>query len=181
MGKHIRAHGRSVWREIWGWIWPIAVGVGVAKAILVWVFSFALVPSGSMSPTIPNPCYIFVDHLATEFSAPYRTEVVLFPFPDDPTRTFVKRIIGMPGDKVYITGGHVYINNKILNEPYLREPTLGTYGPWKVPANSYFMLGDHRSNSLDSRFWNHPFVKGSTMMGRADFVVWPLAKAEAIH
>lgn len=173
-------------KMLWEWVWPIAIGVGVAEIIIRWVFSFAQVPTGSMYPTIPvnppevpNPAYILVDHLATEFGKPYRGEVVLFPYPDDPTQIYVKRIIGLPGDSVSIHGGHVYINGKLLSEPYLTTSAgvpYGTFGPYKVPANDYFMLGDNRNNSEDSRYWKHKFVPRSTIIGRADAVVWPLNK-----
>lgn len=137
-----QAASPSVWRSLWGWVWPIVVGVAVAKALMTWVVSFAEVPTGSMYPTIPvnppqvpNPAYIIVDHLATEFHAPYRGEVVLFPWPDDPSKVFVKRIIGLPGETVRVHGGHVYIDNQILKEPYLTTSygqTLGDYGPFKI-------------------------------------------------
>lgn len=173
-------------KVLWDWVWPIAVGVLVAEVIIRWVFSFAQVPTGSMYPTIPvnppqvpHPSYILVDHLATEFGKPYRGEVVLFPFPDDPTQIYVKRIIGMPGDTITIHNEHVYINGKVLAEPYLTTAngvTLGTFGPYHVPKNDYFMLGDNRNNSEDSRYWIHKFVPRSTIIGRADAVVWPLTK-----
>lgn len=178
-------------REIWDWVWPIAIGIAVAEVIIRWVFSFAQVPTGSMYPTIPvnppdvpSPAYILVDHLATEFGQPYRGEVVLFPFPDDPKQIFVKRIIGLPGDTVTIHGGHVYINGRMLKEPYLNTSwgqMTGSFGPYVVPKNDYFMLGDNRNDSADSRFWDHKFVPRSTIIGRADAVVWPLGKAHVIQ
>ena len=173
----------SAWRSVWEWVWPIAIGVVVAKAIMYWVISAATVPTASMAPTIPNPCYILVDHLATEFSAPTRGEVVLFHFPDNPQRIFVKRIIGMPGDTVTIHGGHVYINGQVLNEPYLPHTmvTQGDFGPYVVPQGHYFMLGDNRNISDDSRFWVHKYVARSAIVGRADYVVWPLKKVGSIH
>lgn len=189
-----RPPSKSAWRWIWDWVWPIAIGVLIAELITHFVFTFAEVPSGSMYPTIPvnpyppagqtaRPAYIIIDKLATEFGKPYRGEVIVFPFPDNPKVDYVKRIIGMPGDTVYIHGGHVYINGKILNQPFLKTSwgdTSGTYGPYHVPPNSYFMLGDNRNDSEDSRFWIHKFVKRSTIIGRADMVVWPLNKISII-
>ncbi|GGJ06794.1 hypothetical protein GCM10010885_14890 [Alicyclobacillus cellulosilyticus] len=160
---------------------PIAIGVAAAKGITTWGIGQARVPSGSMYPTIPYPSRILVDHLATELAAPYRGEVVLFHWPDDPSQIFVKRIIGMPGDVVSIHDGHVYINGKRLAEPYLHTTTDGTYGPYKVPPGHYFMLGDNRNDSLDSRFWKHPFVARSAIVGRADLVVWPLRDLSVIR
>lgn len=175
-------------RAIWDWIWPIAVGMLIAKVILRFVFMFANVPSGSMYPTIPvnpspppgqvaTPSYIFVNRLAVELGHLHRGEVIVFPFPDDPTQNFVKRIIGLPGDTVTIHSGHVYIDGRPLPEPYLNTPygvTSGTYGPFHVPANSYFVMGDNRNNSDDSRFWIHKFVPKWTIIGSAEWVIWPL-------
>jgi signal peptidase I len=171
-----------LWRTLWSWIWPIAIGWLVAAGIMRYVVSFAVVPTASMAPTIPNPCYILVDHAATETTTPYRGEVVLFPFPDDPSQIYVKRIVGMPGETVTIHGGHVYINNQELSEPYLHgHTTPGDWGPYQVPPGHYFMLGDNRSVSEDSRYWTHKYVAGDTIIGRADLVVWPMAKWTTIH
>ena len=173
-------HQRLRWlRE---WVVPIAVGLILAFSIKTWVVTTNVVPSSSMYPTIPNPCYILVDHVATETQAPYRGEVVLFPFPDDPSQIYVKRIIGMPGETVTIHGGHVYINHHELSEPYLHGVlTPGTWGPYHVPAGHYFMLGDNRAVSDDSRYWIHKYVARNTIIGRADFVVWPVSKWTPIH
>jgi len=169
-------------RAAWGWLWPVALGVAVAYGIMHWIISFAIVPSSSMYPTIPNPCYILVDHVATEVGSIQRGEVVLFPFPDDHSKIFVKRVIGLPGETITIHNGKVFVDGKVLNEPYLGTlVTQGTYGPYVVPANDYFMLGDNRNISEDSRFWHHTFVPRSTIMGRADYVLWPLYKAKPIH
>ncbi|RIV24712.1 signal peptidase I [Alicyclobacillaceae bacterium I2511] len=174
---------------MWSWLWPIVVGVLIAKALTTWVFGFAYVPSSSMYPTIPNPCRILVDHVATEVQKPHEGEVVLFHWPDDPSQIFVKRVIGLPGDTVYIHGGHVYVNNKELSEPYLQEknnaywqPYIhGTWGPYHVPAGHYFMLGDNRPVSDDSRDWTHKYVPLDYIVGRADMVVWPLSKFSVIQ
>ncbi|WP_258109709.1 signal peptidase I [Alicyclobacillus sp. SP_1] len=169
-------------RKVWDWVWPIALGCAVAWGIIQWVVSFAVVPTGSMYPTIPNPCYILVNHLVTEFSPIHEGEVVVFHYPDDTKEIFVKRVIGTPGDTVYIHGGKVYVNGKVLPEPYLHgEPTLGTFGPYHVPKGKYFMMGDNRQNSFDSRFWKpHKYVPRSYIIGSADFVIWPLSKVEPI-
>lgn len=171
----------SVRRQIWDWVWPIAIGCLVAWVISRFVVGVAIVPTSSMYPTIPNPCYILDDHLATEIHAPYEGEVILFHWPDNPKKIFVKRLIGMPGDTITIHGGHVFRNGKQLNEPYLTAPTYGTFGPYHVPAGHYFMLGDNRRISDDSRYWKHPYVAKSAIVGRADLVIWPWKKAGQIH
>lgn len=171
------------WKLVWDWVWPVLIGVVVARAVMQFIVSVATVPTASMAPTIPNPCYILVNHVATETSAPTRGEVVLFHFPDNPSTIFVKRVIGLPGDTVTIHSGHVYINGARLNEPYLSPGlvTEGDLGPFHVPAGHYFMMGDNRNNSDDSRFWVNKYVAQSAIVGRADFVIWPVAKAGSIH
>jgi signal peptidase I len=169
------------WKTLWNWIWPIAIGILIAKAVTIWVFGFAYVPTSSMYPTINNPCRIFVDHVATEIQKPYEGEVVLFHWPDNPKEIFVKRIIGMPGDTIVVKNGHVYRNGKVLKEPYLHVVTKGNYGPYHVPAGHYFMMGDNRNVSDDSRDWIHKYVARSAIVGRADAVVWPLSKFSFIH
>ena len=85
----------------------------------------------------------------------------IFKFPDDESQLYIKRVIGLPGDKVQIIDGKVYINDSEtpLDEPYLPEPPEGDYGPYYVPEDSYFMLGDNRNWSKDSRFWTNTYVK----------------------
>ncbi|QSO55184.1 signal peptidase I [Alicyclobacillus curvatus] len=167
---------RSGFRAVWSWIWPVAIGVLVAKALSMWVIGFAYVPSASMVPTIENPGRILLDHVATAVMPIYEGEVVVFHWPDDPSQIFVKRVIGLPGDTIVIHNGHVYRNGKLLNEPYLHGlVTEGTYGPYQVPANHYFMLGDNRNISDDSRMWVHKYVPRSYIIARADFQVTPLS------
>lgn len=169
-------------KTIWDWVWPIGIGFLIAWGIKTWVVGFANVPTSSMYPTIPNPCYILNNHLATEFEPLHRGEVVLFHFPDDTSKIFVKRIIGLPGETVEIRNNHLYINNKLVQEPYLHgEPTPGNWGPYHVPQGDYFMLGDNRPVSDDSRYWKHTYVPKSYIIGRAEYVIWPLNKVGSIH
>ncbi|SFU46554.1 signal peptidase I [Alicyclobacillus macrosporangiidus] len=172
---------RSVWKELWDWVWPIALGVLIALGIRHWVVDLNRVPSSSMRPTIMDPCLILTNHLATEFGQPYRGEVVVFHFPDDPSKIFVKRIIGMPGDTVTIHDGKVFVNNQPLKEPYLDQPTSGNWGPYHVPDGEYFMLGDNRTVSEDSRYWQNTYVPRSYIIGKAEFVLWPLGAAHRIQ
>lgn len=169
-------------RKIWEWLWPISVGVAAALFIIRFVVSIAFVPTSSMAPTIPNPCRILVNHITTEVFNIHEGEVVLFHFPDNPKKIFVKRVIGLPGDTIEIHNGHVYRNGKILNEPYLHGLiTEGTFGPYHVPVGHYFMLGDNRNISDDSRFWIHKYVARSAIVGQADYVIWPLQKVSPIQ
>ena len=135
----------------------------------------ALIPSESMENTIMTDDRIFGNRLAYLFGEPKRGDVVIFKFPDDERQLFIKRVIGLPGDKVNIIDGKVYINDSAtpLDEPYLPEPMNGNYGPYTVPEGEYFMLGDNRNRSKDSRFWVNTFVKKDQIEGEAAFRYFP--------
>lgn len=166
-----------------GYVLPIAVGVAIALLCRYYAFSMATVVSGSMMPTLPYPTRLLVDHVAVELHKPYRGEVVMFTAPPNTTQEspLLKRIIGMPGDTVLVKDGGVYINGKRLSEPYIHVVTEGTAGPFKVPAGEYFMMGDNRNDSFDSRFWQNHFVPRKDIIGRIDAILWPLKDARAIH
>jgi len=169
------------------WVFPILLGVAVAVSFKTWVVSAAVVPSSSMYPTIPaltptDAAYISVDKLAIEFRQIHRGEVVVFHFPDNPALLFVKRVVGMPGDTVTVTEHAVYINGHRVNES---NPDIATsnglqQGTFHVPLGHYFMLGDNRPVSDDSRMWVHKYVARSAIIGEADFVLYPLNKVGAI-
>lgn len=174
-----------------GWlkdfILPVAIGLVVAFGFKTWVASAAEVPSSSMYPTIPGVSYthfalITVNKLAIEFGQIHRGEVVLFHFPDDPSEIYVKRIIGMPGDTVKVTANAVYIDGKRLDESNVNIARYnGTAtGTFHVPAGHYFMLGDNRPISEDSRLWTHKYVARSAIVGEANAVFFPFNKAGAI-
>jgi signal peptidase I len=172
----ILRENKSLLKTIWGWVYPIVLGVVIAFALERWVVTPASVPTQSMNPNIPAPCYVLVNRLSTEFGNPYRGEVVLFRFPDNPSVTYVKRIIGMPGDTVTVAENAVYINGVKLNEPYLDVPNGTALGTYHVPAGHYFMLGDNRPISDDSRLWVHKYVARSAIEGQAIFVIFPFQK-----
>jgi len=140
-----------------------------------------------MYPTIPatssrNFAYVIVNKLATELWPIHRGEVVVFHWPDDPSELFVKRVIGLPGDTVTVTSNAVYINGKKLveNNPDISKYNGTVVGTWKVPPGCYFMLGDNRPISDDSRLWVHKFVPRSMIVGEAEFVVYPFNKMSVI-
>ena len=109
------------------------------------------------------------------FHEPRREEVLVFSFPDDPERDFVKRIIGVPGDTVELRQGWVYVNGEPLDEPYIVDRGTSNMAPVHVPPKSYFVLGDNRPRSNDSRTWSFIFVPESAIVGKAWFTYWPVA------
>jgi signal peptidase I len=128
------------------------------------------VDSYSMEPTLQKGNFVIVNKLAYQFGSPQRGEIAVFRYPPNPSEQYIKRIIGLPGEHVRINAGQVTINDEILTEPYLQDSTLRG-GEWQVPADSYFMLGDNRNNSSDSRVWG--MVPAENLIGKATLVYWP--------
>ena len=157
--------------EIISWIQIIVAAVAIAFVLNNFIIANSRVPTGSMIPTIMSKSRVIGSRLSYINSDPERGDVVIFHFPDDPTGKtyYVKRVIGLPGETVNIVDGKVYIDDSEtpLDEPYLAEPMEGSWGPYQVPEDSYFMLGDNRNNSLDARFWDEQYVKKDKKIGRA--------------
>ena len=125
----------------------------------------------AMENTIMTKDRVVALRMSYLFSDPERGDVVIFKYPDDESILYVKRVIGLPGDTVEIKDGGVYINgsDEPLEEDYIRDITEGDYGPYEVPEGCYFMMGDNRNNSLDSRFWNNKFVEEDKILGKVVF------------
>lgn len=168
----------SIGKEILSWIWTIGGAVLVALFITQVIIVNANVPTGSMKNTIMPKDRIIANRLAYKFSEPERFDIVVFKYPDDEKILYVKRIIGLPGEKVEIINGKVYINDseEPLNDDFIREPMAEGYanfGPYDVPEDSYFMLGDNRNDSKDSRFWLNKFVAEDKILGKVIFRYYP--------
>ena len=157
------------------WTRTLVIGAVSAYFINQVVVVNARVPSESMEGTIMTGDRFLGNRLAYLERDPERFDIVVFKYPDDEKQFFVKRIIGLPGEKVEIKAGKVYINNsrKALWDDYIPEEMKGDFGPYEVPANSYFVLGDNRNHSNDSRSWNHKFVERDSILGKAMFTYWP--------
>lgn len=162
-------------KEIFSWIKTIVSAVIFAYIITTFIIVNASVPTGSMKDTIMPGDRLVAFRLAYLFSEPKRDDIVVFKFPDDESYLYVKRIIGLPGDKVEIKDGKVYINDseQPLEDKYIKEEMFGSWEPYIVPEESYFMLGDNRNDSKDSRFWTNTFVKKDKILGKAIFKYYP--------
>ena len=121
---------------------------------------------------------IFGNRLAYINKDPQRFDIVIFKYPDDETQLFIKRVIGLPGETVEIRDGKVYIDGAEtpLDDSFTPEPPQGNWGPEVVPEGSYFMLGDNRNRSKDSRFWTNTFVKKEKILGKAVLRYFPSPK-----
>ena len=155
-------------------------------AIMMFLNNFVIVnarvPSGSMENTIMTGDRLVGNRLAYVFGEPQRGDIVIFRAPDKESELYVKRVIGLPGDTVNILDGKVYINGnkEPLDEPYLPEAMIGNYGPYEVPAKSYFVLGDNRNNSGDSRFWRNKYVRADKILSEASFRYFPFSEMGTI-
>ena len=121
---------------------------------------------------------VFGNEISKKWKDPERFDIVIFKYPDDESQLFIKRIIGLPGDKVEIIDGKVYINDSEtpLEDSYVPETPLGSFGPYEVPENCYFMMGDNRNNSKDSRYWTNTFVRFDQIVGKAEIRYFPSIK-----
>ena len=153
----------------------------LALFIRTFVVQAFRIPSGSMIPALLVGDQILVDKLVYKFRLPERGEVMVFKYPEDESRDFIKRLIGLPGDKLEVRNRIVYINDKPLDETayaYHESPMSDdfhsdlrdNYGPTIIPDKKYFMMGDNRENSQDSRFWG--FLDEDKIIGRAFIIYW---------
>lgn len=160
-------------REILSWILYLGCAVVIALFITRYVVVNAYIPTQSMAPTINPEDKILANRLQYLVSEPKRGDIVVFKFPDNESVLYVKRVIGLPGDKVEIKDGKVYINGDIIDEPYIKEEAIGSFGPYNVPQGKYFMMGDNRNNSDDSRKWKNTYLEREKMLGKAFFKYYP--------
>jgi signal peptidase I len=158
---------KKIVKEIISWILVFVIAFGLATFINKVIIFRVEVPSGSMENTIMIGDKAVTYRLAYLFSEPKRGDIIVFPFPDDESVDYIKRIIGLPGETVEGKDGLVFINGEPLDEPYVKEPLDQDFGPYTVPADSYFMMGDNRNNSADSRFWMNKYVKRDKIIGKA--------------
>ncbi|HAG70310.1 MAG TPA: signal peptidase I [Lachnospiraceae bacterium] len=157
--------------EIKEWIIVLELAIILAVVLNMFIVVNAVIPSASMETTIMTGDRIFGNRLAYINSEPQRGDIIIFKFPDDEKQLFIKRVIGLPGETLMVRDGLVYINGSDtpLDEPYVNGEPFGDYGPVTIPEGGYFMMGDNRNNSADSRFWNNPFVYSDKILGKAFF------------
>jgi signal peptidase I len=143
---------------------------------IVFLYQPVKVEGGSMEPGLEDQERIVINKLVYRWGNIGHSDIIVFRYPRDPRKSFIKRVIGLPGDRVRIAFGHVYVNGKPVDESYVPEDFMDTrsYPETVVPANAYFVLGDHRSMSNDSREFGP--VPRSYIYGKAVFGYWPVEK-----
>lgn len=184
-----RTRPKSVMRE---YVEAIVIAVILALFIRAFVVQAFKIPSGSMKSTLLVGDHILVTKFAygitipildkeiIDLGSPQRRDIVVFRYPVDPSKDFIKRVIGVPGDTIRIQDKRVFVNGEEQNEPYIQHVDPGilpasvgprdNFGPITVPEHSYFVMGDNRDESYDSRFWK--FVDKSALKGKAFVIYW---------
>lgn len=138
-----------------------------------------MVEGTSMQPSLNTNQFVLVNKLAYLFHAPERGDVIVFHWPVDTTKDLIKRVIGLPGDTIVITSYTVQVDGVVLKEPYIKAPLNPKGERLVVPTNDYFVLGDNRPESDDSRYWG--FVPRSYIIGKAVLVYWPVNNWQIIN
>lgn len=181
--SEVEAEESSIAATTWAWLRDLLLSLLIALLIVLFLYRPVKVDGTSMMPTLQNDSRLFIDEFSYRFGLGHikRGDTVVFWFPEDTTKSYIKRVIGLPGDKIQIQNGYVVLNGKKLRESYVpREYRDGqNYRLITVPPNDYFVLGDHRDASNDSRAWG--FVPRSYIYGKAVFVFWPFRDIGTIN
>jgi signal peptidase I len=173
--------GQQAPSGIWGalsWIRDLAFSVLIAVILIVFIYQPVKVEGTSMMPTLTDQERIFINKFTYHYGLGQidHGDMVVFRYPLDTSKSYIKRVVGVPGDVVKIVAGEVFVNGNPLVESYVPEEYRDqvSWGPERVPPDKYFVLGDHRSSSNDSRAWG--FVDRQYIYGKAVFVYWPIDK-----
>ena len=165
----------SVFSELKDWIGSIVIAVVLAMLIRTFIVELYVVDGPSMRPTLESEERLVVNKFIYRFHPPQKGEILVFQYPRDPSRDFIKRVIATPGDTVEIHEGRVLVNDQLLTEDYILEKTRSEYPKSTVPEGHVFVMGDNRNNSEDSRFADVGFVPYDLIKGKAMLVFWPIS------
>src|SRR5438270_1442916 len=175
----------SIWSAV-SWFRDLVFSVLIAVVLIVFIYQPVKVEGTSMMPTLTDQERIFINKFTYRFGfgSVSRGDTVVFWYPQDTSKSYIKRVIGVPGDRIRVEGGLVYVNGTALQESYV-PPENRDSNSWRdgeeqvVPDGKYFVLGDHRNQSSDSRMWG--YVPRENIYGKAVFVYWPLDKMGRVH
>ncbi len=167
--------GRRWFFEGGYWLRDLILAVLLSFIVIVFLYQPVQVEGTSMMPHLENHERIFINKFVYRFEPIKRGDIVVFWYPLDPSKSYIKRVVGLPGEWVGIRDGRVYVNGRPLKEPYIPPEYFDhqNYAPTLVEPNHYFVLGDHRESSNDSRVWGT--VDAKYIYGKAVFVYWPFS------
>lgn len=177
-----------LWAKWKNWGEPLLVAAVLAIVIRTFIFGPYKIPTGSMKPTFMENDKIFVDKFTYRFHEPMRGDIIVFKYPLDRKKDFVKRLVGLPGDTVEIRKGILFVNGKPMMEPPFGTHTYYNVEDWEfgksgqvihVPAGQYFALGDNSAHSADSREWG--FIPKKDLIGKAFMIWWPPKRIQLAH
>lgn len=158
---------KRVIKEVVSWILVIVIAFAISQFITRVIILEVEIPSGSMQDTILIGDRVIALRIAYLLNDPDRGDIVVFPFPDDEQVDYIKRIIGLPGETIEGKDGYVYIDGERLLESYVTSRLDSDFGPYTVPVDSYFMMGDNRDVSEDSRYWVNKYVRKNKIKAKA--------------
>ncbi|MBZ5701297.1 MAG: signal peptidase I [Acidobacteriia bacterium] len=160
-------------QEVRAWTRDLLLAIGFALVIIVFLYQPVKVEGTSMAPLLSDQERIFINKFVYRFEGIERGDVVVFWYPLDRSKSFIKRVIALPGETVEIRQGRLFVNNRPIAEPYVPEQyaDYSDFGPVRVPKDQFFVMGDHRISSNDSRIFGP--VARRFIYGRAVFAYWP--------
>ena len=176
--RDIVIHRLNVWKdELVAWFKTLASAAVYATLIVTFGFQVARVEGQSMAPTLEDQDRLIVNKLVYRMGEPRRGDIVMLYYPINPDKSFVKRVIGEEGDEVQIVDGQVYVNGAPIPDDFVPEEyrSHDDWGPERIPDGYYFVMGDHRNNSSDSRHWK--FVPKKYIIGKVQLRWWPIPHA----
>lgn len=170
----MKRRSQPFWLDLQVWVRDVVISVAIAAVVIVFLYQPVKVEGTSMMPWLQDQERIFVNKFVYRFDDIRRGDIIVFRFPLDPTKSYIKRVVGLPGDTVELQEGRLLINGRRVVEPYVlpEYSDRSSYPPVTVPAGHYYVLGDHRNTSNDSRTWGT--VQGDFVIGKAVFAYWPL-------
>jgi signal peptidase I len=163
------------------WMRDVLISVAASVLIIMFLYQPVRVEGTSMLPRLEDHDRLFINKFVYHFASIHRGDVVVFHYPRDPVKSYIKRVIAVPGDRLRIDRGEVFLNGKLLPEPYVPMEYRDTKSEQEmvVPDDTYFMMGDHRSISSDSREFGP--VDRELIYGKAVFVYWPTRDAGVVE
>ena len=167
----------KVKKEIIEWVQSLAMALIIFFIVRTFVFTVISVDGQSMETTLHNGERLIVSIFDLKLWGVQRGDPVICHYPDR-KENFVKRVMGLPGDVIWMSGGVTYVNTEPFDEPFIENPDMRDYGPWTLGDDEYFVMGDNRRNSNDSRFVGP--ISRDMIIGKVQYVMWPLGNMRAI-
>jgi len=169
-----RLSSGSMLPDLRSWIRDLSISLLIAGVVIVFLYQPVKVEGTSMMPRLVDQERIFINKFVYQLEPVNRGDVVVFRYPFDQAKSYIKRVIGLPGETVRLVSGEVFINGRKLREPYIVEEYRDrqSHAPIVIPPDQYYVLGDHRNSSNDSRVWGP--VPQQYIYGKAVFVYWPV-------